>query len=227
MSHTPTETKEISPAEVEQFLIENPTFFNKREHILADMYLPYGGGSAVSLQERQVGILRERNIDMRKRLNEFLEQGQRNDVLFQKTSALVLNLLEAKNLADLIQRLVKYCENEFQVDKVQFTLFTSSEHRSSECRVVSILEVERALPFLVRDHRSVSGVFREDEFAFLFANQAEDTASAIVLPIINEGKLIAMLALGSNDAHYFKAGMNTLFLGFIGDVISKLLPRTA
>lgn len=226
MSYTPTEAKEINPPEVEQFLIENPTFFNKREHILADMYLPYGGGSAISLQERQVSILRERNIDMRKRLNEFLEQGQRNDVLFQKTTTLVLNLLEAKNLTDLIQRLVKYCEDEFQVDKVQFTLFTSSAFRSSECRVVSILEVERALPFLIRDQKSVSGLFREDEFAFLFANQAEDTASAIVLPIINKGKMVAMLALGSNDAHYFKAGMNTLFLGFIGDVISKLLPRT-
>lgn len=221
-----TQQQELSPAQVEQFLIENPTFFNKREHILADLYLPYGGGSAISLQERQVNILRERNIDMRKRLNEFLEQGQRNDILFKKTTALVLNLLEAKTLGDLIQRLVSYCESEFQVDKVQFTLFTSSEYRSSECRVVSILEVERALPFLVRDKKSVSGVFREDEFAFLFSQQAENIASAIVLPIINNGKIIAMLALGSNDAHYFKAGMNTLFLGFIGEVISKLLPRT-
>lgn len=221
-----TEQQELTPAQVEQYLIENPTFFNKREHILADLYLPYGGGSAISLQERQVGILRERNIDMRKRLNEFLEQGQRNDVLFKKTSALVLNLLEAKTLSDLIKRLVSYCESEFQVDKVQFTLFTSSAYRSSECRVVSILEVERALPFLVRDQKTVSGVFREDEFAFLFSQQAEDIASAIVLPIINNGKMIAMLAMGSNDAHYFKAGMNTLFLGFIGEVISKLLPRT-
>lgn len=226
MTQQSNNTDNLSPAQIEQYLIENPTFFNKREHILADMYLPYGGGSAISLQERQVGILRERNIDMRKRLNEFLEQGQRNDILFQKTTALILNLLEAKSLSNLIQRLVSYCETEFQVDKVQFTLFTSSEFRTTDCRVVSILEVERALPFLVRDKKSVSGVFRDEEFAFLFANQPENIASAIVLPILNNGKLIAMLVLGSDDAHYFKAGMNTMFLGFIGDVISKLLPRT-
>jgi uncharacterized protein len=224
MSETNVNT-ELKPEQVEQFLIENPTFFLKREHLLAELFLPYGAGAAVSLQERQVGLLRERNIDMRKRLNEFLEQGERNDVLYKKTTALILNLLEAKSLAELIKRLHSYCESEFQIDKAQFSLFTNAEPTKCDCRVVSVIEVERVMPTLLRSKQCMSGVFRDDEWAFLFGNDVGEVASAIVLPIKDQGKTIAMLTLGSNDPLYFKAGMNTLFLGFIGDVISKLLPR--
>lgn len=218
---------EMRPEQVAQYLIENPTFFLKHEHLLSDLYLPHHSGSAVSLQERQVSILRERNIDMRKRLNEFLEEGQRNDILYKKTTKLILHLLEAKSLAELIKRLVEYCLTEFQVDKVQFSLFTSASHRSNQCRIVSSIEVERAMPSLLRSHQSISGVFREDELSFLFAGKTEDISSAIVLPIVDtdDDKVIGVLAMGSNDVHYFKAGMNTLFLSFIGNVISRLLPR--
>lgn len=216
---------DVSPEQVAQFLTENPTFFLKHEHLLADLYLPHNNGSAVSLLERQVSLLRERNIDMRKRLNEFLEEGQRNDALFQKTTALILNLLDARSLTDLVKRLVNFCEAEFQVDQVQFTLFTSSDHRNNQCRIMSQLEVERAMPSLLRSNQCISGIFRDDELIFLFGSGRSDIASAIVLPICGQEKTIAMLAMGSHDAHYFKAGMNTLFLGFIGDVISRLLPR--
>lgn len=217
---------DVSPEQVAQFLTENPTFFLKHEHLLADLYLPHNNGSAVSLLERQVSLLRERNIDMRKRLNDFMEEGQRNDVLFHKTTALILNLLEAKALADLIKRLVTFCEAEFQVDKVQFSLFTSADnHRNSQCRILSRLEVERSMPGLLRSNQCISGIFRDDELNFLFGGKSPDIASAIVLPICEQDKTIAILAMGSSDAHYFKAGMNTLFLSFIGDVISRLLPR--
>src|SRR5690554_2216394 len=216
---------EMRPEQVAQYLVENPTFFLKHEHLLSDLYLPHHSGSAVSLQERQVSILRERNIDMRKRLNEFLEEGQRNDVLYKKTTTLILYLLEAKSLSELIKRLVDYCQTEFQVDKVQFTLFTSDSHRTNQCHIVSSIEVERCMPSLLRSQQSISGVFRDDELNFLFAGKAEDVSSAIVLPIIDHDNVIGVLAMGSSDVHYFKAGMNTLFLGFIGNVISRLLPR--
>lgn len=216
---------EITPEQVAQFLTENPTFFLKHENLLVDLYLPHNNGGAVSLLERQVSLLRERNIDMRKRLNEFLEEGQRNDVLFHKTTALILNLLEARSLAELIKRLVSFCEKEFQVDSVQFTLFTTAEYRNSQCRVISTLEVERVMPSILRTSQCISGNFRDDELFFLFGTRNNVIGSAIVLPIVDQGKTIAMLVMGSNDVHYFKAGMNTLFLSFIGDVISRLLPR--
>lgn len=217
---------ELTPEQVAQYLTENPTFFLKHEHLLTDLYLPHASGEAVSLLERQVSLLRERNIDMRKRYNGMLEQGERNDVLFNKTRLLVINLLESKSLNDLSQRLVEYCTKEFQVDEVQFTLFSNPElYRTSQCRVVPLAEVKDTMPSLVNTPECVSGVFREDEFKFLFAGKHANIASAIVLPIHFNKNVTGILTLGSADAHYFKAGMDTLFLNFIGDVIARLLPR--
>lgn len=218
--------EEITTEQVAKYLTENPTFFLKHEHLLADLYLPHASGEAVSLLERQVNILRERNIEMRKRANELLEQGQRNDVLFQKTRTLILNLLESRSLNDLSKRLVAYCEDEFQVDKVQFTLVGSPDaFRNSQTRVLSNTDIQQLMPGLISSADSVSGIFRNDELQMLFAGMQENIASAIVLPIHQDGKLAAILALGSNDPHYFKAGMDTLFLSFIGDVIARLLSR--
>lgn len=222
-----TETlSKLSAEDIGQYLMENPTFFLKNEHLLADLYLPHASGEAVSLLERQVSILRERNIETRKRLNDMLEEGQRNDVLFQKTRTLVLDMLSARSLDDLHQRIVQYCLNEFQVDQVQFSLIDQADHyRSSQVRVIHPNEAESAMPMLLKSQETISGIFREDEFKLLFAGRQASTASAIVLPIHCNHQLKALLVLGSDDAHYFKAGMDTLFLTFIGDVISRILPR--
>lgn len=219
---------DLKPEQVAQFLTENPTFFLKHESLLEDLYLPHASGKAVSLLERQVSLLRERNIDMRTRYNDMLEQGERNDVLFQKTRLLVLNLLESKSLNDLSKRLVEYCTKEFQVDAVQFTLFASSElNRPTQCRVVALNEVIKSMPSLINTPQCVSGVFRQDEFKFLFASKYADIGSAIVLPVHYNNNVAGILALGSIDTHYFKTGMDTLFLNFIGDVIARLLTRFA
>lgn len=216
----------LQPEQIAQYLLENPTFFLKHEALLAELYLPHSPGQAVSLHERQVTLLRERNIDMRKRLNDMLEEGQRNDILFEKTTSLVLNLLDARSLNDLVKRLTSYCEKEFQVDKVQFSLLTSADnYRNNQCRLLSVLDVEKTMPSLLQSSQSISGMFRADELQLLFAEDAGQLASAIVLPIESDNKVQALLALGSEDPHYFKAGMNTLFLGFIGKVIGKLLHR--
>lgn len=218
----------LTSDEVARYLTENPTFFLKHENLLADLYLPHSNGPAVSLLERQVSLLRERNIEMRKRLNDMMDEGQRNDVLFKKTSSLVLNLLEARSLNDLVRRLVHYCKEEFQVDQVQFSLLTSADtFRNNQCRVVSVVEAERSLPSILRSSQCISGIFRPEELSFMFAGQHQNTGSAVAMPIHNDDKIQAILAMGSDDPHYFKAGMDTLFLNFIGDVISKLLPRFA
>ena len=220
-------TTEITAAQVADYLANNPGFFLDHESMLADLHLPHGSGSAVSLLERQVKILRERQIDTRKRLADILEQGQRNDVLFNKTRALVLYILDARSLSDLARRITDYCEKEFQVDKALFTLFATAEtqHIAMPCRIVAANEVERCMPGLLSSAEPVSGSFREEELRFLFAGEQENLASAIVLPVSMDGKTGGILALGSDDANYFKAGMDTLFLKFVGDVIAHLLPR--
>lgn len=227
MSNTAVKSdNEISADDVAQFLKDNPAFFLNNEALLADLYLPHASGDAVSLLERQVSILRERNIDMRKRVSELLENGQRNDALFLKTKNLVLELLKTKNINELMLRLKEYCLAEFQVDQVQCILVANENtHKVTNAAVIAEAEIELKFPAILNSEKSVSGAFREQELELLFNNNHHGVASAITQPIVANGKAIAFLSLGSFDAAHFKSGMDTLFLNFIADILCELIPR--
>ena len=74
------------------FLRENPTFLYDNPDILENLYLPHSTGSAVSLVERQVGLLRERNSELRSRLNILNSKAAENELLLERTQTLILKL---------------------------------------------------------------------------------------------------------------------------------------
>ena len=89
-------TKATPPSDqsVLDFLRQSPDFFLRHPSALSELSLPHESGDAVSLIERQIDILRERNVTMRKRMNELLQAARVNDEIFAKTRPLNLALLE-------------------------------------------------------------------------------------------------------------------------------------
>ena len=83
---------------VMRYLRENPDFFGRHPMLLTDLSLPHDSGEAISLVERQVAILRERNIDMRRRLTHLVGAANTNDTLFEKTRRFTLNMLDCDDL---------------------------------------------------------------------------------------------------------------------------------
>src|SRR4029450_1438701 len=83
---------------VMRYLRENPDFFGRHPMLLTDLSLPHDSGEAISLVERQVAILRERNIDMRKRLAHLVGAANTNDTLFEKNRRFPLAILHADGL---------------------------------------------------------------------------------------------------------------------------------
>ena len=56
------------------------------------------------------------------------------------------------------------------------------------------------------------------------ARQRQRRRSGVLLAM--EGLQFApLLAFGNEDANYFRADMDTLFISFIADALAKLLPR--
>ena len=100
-----SEEQQIDSTEdiVRQFLRDNPAFLDDNPDILESLSLPHNSGKAVSLVERQVGVMRDRNKEMRNRLDNMLATAHDNDLLFEKTKRLVLNLLDAKNLPAMVE----------------------------------------------------------------------------------------------------------------------------
>ena len=100
----PTLADPLEPEQIEAYLREHLDFFEQHHDLLAEITLPHESGVAVSLVERQVSILRERNIDMRNRLSKLLDNARDNDKLFDKSKRLVLSLIEGQDTEEFRQQ---------------------------------------------------------------------------------------------------------------------------
>lgn len=213
----------ITEEQVCQYLSAETDFFDRHPELLESMELPHESGKAVSLIERQISVLRDRNLEMRARLNNLLETARANDKLFEKTKRLVLALLETDSLSKAIDTVYDSLKNDFQIEHYQLILFSAENSLTSQARVVSLDQGSQAIGGLLRSNRATCGVLRDKELSFLFEEQAEAIKSVAVVPL-NNGNTFGVLAIGSSDPLYYKSSMGTLFLSYIGEVLNRALP---
>lgn len=221
----PTLADPLEPEQIAAYLREHPDFFIDHQDLLGDMTLPHETGAAVSLVERQVSILRERNMDMRHRLSKLLDNARENDKLFDKTKRLMLSLLEGQDFGDIIDALHYSFDKEFHIDATSLILFGNPDKiPSSQARVVSIAHAREFVGPLIKNNRAICGVIPKEEIEFLFLDRAGQVASVAAVPLVH-GSAFGVLAIGNKDPHYYRSSMGTLFLGYIAEVLNRLLPK--
>src|SRR5690606_28824402 len=108
----------VTEEQVIVYLRNHPDFFQQHSHLLSELHLRHESGGAVSLVERQVAILRERNMVMRRRMNELMQTAKYNDELFAKTRTLTLELLHVDSWHELNEVLATYVLTDFHADFV-------------------------------------------------------------------------------------------------------------
>ena len=207
---------------VMRYLRENPDFFGRHPLLLTDLNLPHDSGEAISLVERQVAILRERNIDMRRRLTHLVGAANTNDTLFEKTRRFTLSALDCEDLDAIDAVLADTLIDDFGADHARCLVshpcpFTSRRHliyRSSA--------QELPLIQLTQTTGLSCGLLRSDEFQNLFGDAIDGSAALIQL---RHHDLVGVLAIGSRDPMRFSPEMGTLFVRYIGDVLSRVLAR--
>lgn len=204
------------------FLLQHPDFFAEHDELLVSMRIPHQRGDTVSLVERQLKLLRERNIEMRHRLSQLMDVARDNDRLFEKTRRLNLALMDAGSLDELVIAAEDSLRQEFQVPFVSLILF--SDNPTAVGRWVSSAEAQKAIGGLIGE-KTVCGTLREHELTFLFgADQSKEVGSAAVVTLNHLG-LHGVLAIGSRDPQHYKSSVGTLFLSYIADVLGRLVPR--
>ncbi len=209
---------------VREFLNENPDFLNDNPDILEMLELPHHTGSAISLVERQVGVMRDRNKEMRGRLDNMLATAHDNDLLFEKTKRLVLNLLEAKNLPAMVETLYDSLGKDFSISYYSLILLgDKTELPKTMARVASVEKANEQVNTLLSSNRAVCGVLREEEMTFLFGEKGLQVGSVAAVPL-RYNNLYGILAVGNADPNFYKSSMGTLFLSYIAEVLNRILP---
>ncbi|KJS09459.1 MAG: hypothetical protein VR73_02215 [Gammaproteobacteria bacterium BRH_c0] len=210
---------------VKNFLLSHPDFFSLHPEMLEGLALPHDTGKAVSLVERQVSVLRQRNVELRHRLNQLLDTAHSNDNLFEKTKTLVLHLLEADSLQRLMEVLYDQLRENFEIPSCSLLIFADSQDTAQgPARVVAEEQALSQIGGLLRNSRPQCGVLRPDETRFLFAEQADKVGSVAAVRLGGE-RPFGILALGNPDSRYYQSNSGTLFLSYIGEVLQRLIPR--
>jgi len=225
MNDTPDvlEQPTLSADQVADYLAHHPDFFTEHTHLLEKLYVPHQRGTTVSLVERQTSLLRERNQQLHGHLAGMIDAARHNDVQFEKTKRMVLALLEAWTLDDVAVAVEESLCRDFYGDETEVLLFSERSLGSNSIRTLARAEDSLVQP-LIETNLPSCGQLSEAMNRFLFQERSVKVQSAAVVPLV-KGDTLGLLAIGSYDPHYFQSSQGTLFLSYVGEVLSRVLFR--
>lgn len=207
------------------YLAAHPDFFNQHAALLASLDIAHASGSAVSLIERQVSILREQNAQHKSQLTELVEIAKANEQSNQKMHKLILSLMNCDGIDACEVVLDEILCDDFSVDAIALKLFVEPIPEQPEHLFVlmtSALGLE--LDKLLNTRRPVCGFFKKLPLDELFEEKASAISSLAVIPLFMEkNNCFGALVLGSNNVRRFNADMGTLFLERLGEILSHML----
>jgi len=213
----------LTREQVAQYLKTDPEFFIEHQHLLEVLAVPHDAGSAVSFVERQSSMLRDKNKKLTVHLSDFCDAARHNDVQFEKTKRMVLALLDAQSLDDLGDALEESLCRDFFGDATSLILFADKELTVNNRRMMP-REMAGIVEPLMLSNEPCCGNLSAAENHFLFAKRAPMIQSAAVIPLV-KGETIGLLGIGSYDAEYFQSSQGTMFLSYVGEVLSRVASR--
>jgi hypothetical protein len=218
-------TEQPSEEQVIAFLRSNPEFFISHEYLLSELTIPHASGAAISLGERQVQVFREHRDELKHKLNELISVARDNDAHFEKSKRLLLNLLEVKSLDEIEMVVNEVFKNDSKIDFSSIILFgKSSDYPVSDIKIIELDYARQNLGAILEQTHASCGRFIQTQMKCLFPDVYEKVGSAAVIPL-RHGELLGLFCLGSEDEGHFDSSMGSLFLSYISDFISRILPN--
>ena len=215
----------ITEADIANYLLTSPGFFERHAELLGSIQLTSPHGQrAVSLQERQMEMLRDKHKGLEQRIVEMIRHGQENVAIADKLHRWTRALMLTANAADLPDVLVSELQHQFQIPQAAI-------------RVWGGAEVFSTLPFAggVADDMktfasSLSTPYCGVNTGFEVVQWLDAPAQALSLALIplhreSQAGAFGLLVLASPDPIRYTADMGTEFLARIGEVASAALTR--
>ena len=218
-------SKELIDKDVAAYLLANPDFFVDRDRLLLKIQVPHKNKGTISLVEKQLDVIRDRQKKTRRQLSEFVENAERNKEIFDKSRKLILSLMAAKESTKFFAALEKGLKRDFGCKANSLVVFGKPKQINHFTSRITAESARKYVGGLMQSKVPTLGPLRPREQDFLFGDQSEKVKSAAVLTIRNKNKHLGMLAIGSNNIEYFTPDMDALFINFIAETLGKLLPQ--
>ena len=215
----------ITEDDIADYLANTPDFFERHAGVLATVQLtsPHGN-RAVSLQERQAEMLREKIKGLELRLMELMRHGQENSGIAERLQDWTQALLLARDPATLPEVVTTEIASHFHVPQVAVRLWDlASEHEDAAFTQGVSDDVKAFASSLTLPYCGTNPGLEAAQW--LFDPQAAKSLALIPLRAEGETAAFGLLVLASDDATRFAADMGTSFLERIGIYCSAALSR--
>ncbi len=223
----------ITEHDIANYLANTPGFFERQAELLGAIQLtsPHGG-RAVSLQERQMEMLREKIKGLEGKIIEMIRHGQENVAIADRLHRWTRELLLTADAAELPSVLVGGLQREFMIPQGGIRLWGARPEFADEAFATPVSDDARSFA------ASLTLPYCGLNSAFEAAGWLEDAPSVMslaMIPLRAPGGSAAtdgcfgLLVLGSPDPTRYSADMGIDFLQRIGEIASaslvRLLPR--
>jgi uncharacterized protein YigA (DUF484 family) len=230
----------ITEDDIANFLVNTPDFFERHAQILSSVrFVSPHGQRAVSLQERQADMLREKIRALELRMMEMIRNGSDNAVLADRLHRWSQSLLMIQHPADLPSIIVDEIQHHFMVPQVAIRVWHVSEAfqiedfaqgasdevkvftqglRAPYCGINADFE---AVGWLAHPHEAQS-------VAMLALRRTESPWTTLETPETvdhSHDTTLGLLVLASPDPQRFHSSMGTDLLSRIAELASAALSR--
>ena len=218
----------ITEDDIANYLANTPDFFQRHAELLATVqFTSPHSHRAVSLQERQAEMLREKIKLLEQRIMEMIRNGNENVMLSDKILRWARSLFLTTNLVDLPLEIVQEIKDQFAVPQVGLRLWGVADAFAGLGCVQGVSDDAKVFASSLTE--PFCGLNTGFE-AVSWLEDAHNVSSLALIPLRSgvagsSAPAFGMLVLASSDAQRFNSGMGTEFLARIGELASAALSR--
>jgi uncharacterized protein len=226
VSNPPSGVQGITEGDIANYLANTPGFFERHAELLAAVQITSPHGQrAVSLQERQMEMLRERIKGLEGKIVEMIRHGQENVAIADRLHRWTRTILLTRHPVELPLALVAELRHQFLIPQAALRLWGLDAVHADQPFAQPVSEDVKAFT------ASLSLPYCGVNAGFEAVHWLEDAATVMslaMIPLRRGGEAFGLLVLGSPDPTRYSAEMGTEFLMRIGEIsgaaLSRLLP---
>ncbi len=220
-----SENIEITEQEVVAYLEKHPDLLQKHDALLENLLVPHmAGAGMVSLIERQVEVLREKNSVLDARLDVLINNARTNEELTEKLHRYSLHLSSTNGLAELVQGAAEDLQKLFDIDAVSIHIKPEYQGENLQTSNLSDKAYTAILDTMGTEPCSCHRELDDELMVSLFGDEASRLKSCALLAL-DAPHRIGLIALGSSEQSRFTPAMGTLILTRLGELFSAALMR--
>jgi len=214
----------ITEDDIANYVVNNPDFFQRHAELLASVRLSSPHGQrAVSLQERQADMLREKIRGLEGRIMEMIRNGTEYSALNDRLLRWAASLLAATDASQLPPLMVEQIQTQFSVPQAAIRLWRVDPALASQPYAMGISEELKAWAATLT--APYCGAPAHEELTQWLAQPSAVQSMAVVALHHPQGESMGLMVLASPDSQRYHAGMGTDLLERIGTLAAAALTR--